>query len=99
MGIIGMVTNVSDTTIAKVFAAMPNELVTCKQLALQVGLSKSTVLRAMHSLVLDNKAERVNMQLVFNIDTGECYEVDRSQRTRKETLVKHLPAQFRKAAK
>lgn len=99
MGIVGMVSNVSDTTIAKVFAALPNELVTCRQLALQIGLSKSTVARAMHSLVLANKAERVNMQLVFNIDSGECYEVDRSQRTRNETLVKHLPAQFRKATK
>ena len=99
MGIVGMVSNVSDATIAKVGAALTNELATSKQIALQIGLSKSTVARAMHSLVLDNQAERVNMQLVFNIDTGECYEVDRSQRTRKETLVKHLPAQFRKAAK
>ena len=96
MSIVGMVGGVAQKTVERVWEALPDGLFTCAEIGKQLGISKTTVSRAMHHLVLLKKVERVVIQRVHHIETGDVYDVELSKRTRKESLVKHLPSKFRK---
>jgi predicted transcriptional regulator len=99
MSVIGMVGGVSQKTVDRVFEVLPDVPFTAIDIVNLTNVSKSTVSRALHCLVLAKRIERVSRQRVRNIDTGEHYEINNSDRKRNETLVAHLPTTFRKTDK
>lgn len=95
--VVGMVGGVAQKTVERVWESLPDESFVCADIAERLGVSKTTVARAMQTLVVLKKVERVYRQRVYNLETNEVYDIDRSDRTRNESLVKHLPSMFRKA--
>lgn len=97
MGIVGMVGGIAQKTVERIYKQLPDDSFNYDDIAALTNVSKTTVSRALHYLVLSHRVERVSRQKVKNIDTGEEYEIDCNKRKRNETLVAHLPSTFRKA--
>ena len=91
-----MMTHASQQTIERVFNALPDTDFVMDDIAESLGVSKSTVSRALYFLVQTKRVRRMDRERVRNRDTHQVYDIDRKDRRREETLVIRLPSAFRK---